>query len=362
MLKTLTIQNFRCFEEISIEPLERVNLIGGKNNVGKTALLEAVWIHHGYYNPELSVRIEGFRGIDSFKANEFLSGLFSGFDRRKTIRISGKDEAGTTRTFRITSNDRDSSSRPLRTTRTSKQPTEEGSAIRQSNQQLTVSGDASIEMRYASSTGFKAQARAFVANDRIDFQRFAGAREPEAIFMSARRRDTPEELAERLSNLDIQRTEMELVRFMSSIDNRVKDVSVQFKAGKPMIFADIGLSLLVPLPLLGDGISRFLGLALAIANAQGGKLLIDEIENGLHYSVLPDVWAAISELARKYNVQVFATTHSHECVLAAHRQFQKGSEYDLRYHRLEWVKGRLVARTLDRETLDATLERGVEYR
>lgn len=59
---------------------------------------------------------------------------------------------------------------------------------------------------------------------------------------------------------------------------------------------------------------RLLGIVLAMANAKDGILLIDEIENGVHYSVQPDLWELIFRLARRLNVQVFATTHSWDSV------------------------------------------------
>jgi len=72
----------------------------------------------------------------------------------------------------------------------------------------------------------------------------------------------------------------------------------------------------VPLRSYGDGINRVFGIILSLCNARNGILLIDEIENGLHYSVQPLVWKTIFQLAQKLNVQVFATTHSRDCVLA----------------------------------------------
>ena len=56
--------------------------------------------------------------------------------------------------------------------------------------------------------------------------------------------------------------------------------------------------------------------------AKDGLLLVDEIENGLHYSKLHEVWKTIDWLSREFNVQVFATTHSYECVVAAHAAFK----------------------------------------
>ncbi|HEK84748.1 MAG TPA: ATPase, partial [Candidatus Aminicenantes bacterium] len=67
MYKSFKINNFRCFEKLELPELERVNLIVGKNNVGKTALLEALFIHCGAYNPELALRVNAFRGIEVIK-------------------------------------------------------------------------------------------------------------------------------------------------------------------------------------------------------------------------------------------------------------------------------------------------------
>ena len=77
----------------------------------------------------------------------------------------------------------------------------------------------------------------------------------------------------------------------------------------------------VPLRSFGDGMNRLLDIVLSLVNAENGILLIDEFENGLHYSVQPDVWRMIFALSQKLNIQVFATTHSKDTVHA----FQKAA-------------------------------------
>ena len=72
----------------------------------------------------------------------------------------------------------------------------------------------------------------------------------------------------------------------------------------------------VPLKTFGDGLNRVFGIILSLCNARNGVLLIDEIENGLHYSVQTAVWRTLFRLARDMNVQVFATSHSWDCVRA----------------------------------------------
>jgi AAA15 family ATPase/GTPase len=113
---------------------------------------------------------------------------------------------------------------------------------------------------------------------------------------------------------------------------------------------------------MGEGIGRLLSIILAIANAKGGTILIDEIENGLHYSVLTDVWKAIADAARRVDVQIFATTHSQECIRAAHEAFENTEQYDFRYHRLEQVKDEIRAVTYDQETLATSDEMNLEMR
>ncbi len=70
----------------------------------------------------------------------------------------------------------------------------------------------------------------------------------------------------------------------------------------------------LPLQSMGDGINRILTIILALVNADNGFLLIDEFENGLHYTVQKQLWDIIFKLAPKLNVQVFVTTHSEDCI------------------------------------------------
>jgi AAA15 family ATPase/GTPase len=119
-----------------------------------------------------------------------------------------------------------------------------------------------------------------------------------------------------------------------------------------------------PLPIrsLGDGMQRVLGIALALVNAKDGLLLIDEIENGLHYSTQPDLWRLIFQLAGKLNVQVFATTHSWDCIEA----FQEAAQEDVQEEgvliRLEYKKGEVSATLFNEQKLAAVTRAQIEVR
>ncbi|MDZ4058467.1 MAG: AAA family ATPase, partial [Bacteroidales bacterium] len=69
-----------------------------------------------------------------------------------------------------------------------------------------------------------------------------------------------------------------------------------------------------PLKSMGDGINRILTIILALVNSDGGYLLIDEFENGLHYSIQDKIWEIIFTISQKLNIQVFITTHSDDCI------------------------------------------------
>src|SRR5207245_797926 len=72
----------------------------------------------------------------------------------------------------------------------------------------------------------------------------------------------------------------------------------------------------IPIGSFGDGMWRLLAIAIAISQCKGGVLLVDEIDTGLHYTVLPAMWRLIMESAHDLDVQVFATTHSSDCIEA----------------------------------------------
>ena len=115
----------------------------------------------------------------------------------------------------------------------------------------------------------------------------------------------------------------------------------------------------VPIGSMGEGTWRMLGLALSIANAEGGVLLVDEIDTGLHYSVMEDMWRMISKQAAALSVQVFATTHSRDCYesLAA----IAGTDPDgVTIQRIERNRGESVS-FVDRAIV-AAAERNIEVR
>ena len=93
MIHTFTIKNFKLFEELKLSGLERITLLGGPNNIGKSTFLEAVYLNHDIDNPLMFTQHLGFRGIVAFKvtAESLFAPLFHNFDTGRVIHL--EDEA-----------------------------------------------------------------------------------------------------------------------------------------------------------------------------------------------------------------------------------------------------------------------------
>lgn len=119
----------------------------------------------------------------------------------------------------------------------------------------------------------------------------------------------------------------------------------------------------VPLKSLGDGVTRMFATALALATSRNGILVLDEAENGIHYSLQRDFWNMVLRTAREYNIQVLATTHSRDCLLGFARASAQTDESDGLFLRLDPVDGhrvRVVRYTV--EDLSVAADLGIEVR
>ena len=118
----------------------------------------------------------------------------------------------------------------------------------------------------------------------------------------------------------------------------------------------------VPLKSLGDGITRLFAAAIALANSRDGFLVVDEAENGIHYSVQRDFWRMILRAAHQYNVQVLATTHSSDCVTGFARAALESDEALGVYVRLERDGDQVRAVEYTEEELATVADQGIEAR
>ena len=359
MYKSFKVQNFRCFKDLDIPHLKRINLIAGKNNVGKTALLEALFIHCGAYNPELTARINAIRGIEAVKielgkwVETPWDSLFYNFDTSDNIELIGEDTIGY-RSLKL---------------RVIRQPSE----LAKMKQFINHSSDESKGVLSSSEVaqvlelrcGKDKQERSFymiIDKKGIRIEPIPPSPPFPGFFQAARMRIPLKEQAERFGKLEVYGKQDILLEILKIIEPRLKRLATVVVAGEPILHGDIGIGRLIPLPVMGEGMVRLADLVLHIGNAPKGVVLIDEIENGIHHSIMPKIWKAIGEAARNFDTQVFATTHSLECIVAAHKAFEESDVYDFQLYRLERINDTINVISYDQEDLATAIEEGFEVR
>ena len=162
-----------------------------------------------------------------------------------------------------------------------------------------------------------------------------------------------------LGQLRMQKRGELILDALRVVEPRLEGIEDNSSSGAPMVCVDVGLPELVPLPVMGAGMTHVARIVLAAATAAGGIVLVDEIENGLHHSVLQDVWKVIAKSVAQFDVQIIATTHSFECVEAAHEALGPDG---FSLHRLEVVDGENRCVTLSPTALSGAIRHNLEMR
>lgn len=371
MYESIRVRNFRSFTDLRLEGLARFNLIGGKNNVGKTALMEALALLHGIplgkVVDDLRKGVVRERGLayETHKIWEEINLLFPKGDLEQMIEVSVQERSEgvqVTHTLEVKSVKWDEVEEDLREALIRSQGLLSlfiGDSLLQRPDQIFL-----LEYRREGQTY-----RSFVAIRGKRSYVTEGWSAPFPVsYRGARVRFLDENVIANFGELMKARGEEMVFKFLRVIEPDLEEVLVLTDYDDHEPFSVLYGALrnfprLVPLHVMGDGMIRLVDLAIRLGNAQNGILLIDEFENGLHWSILPQVWRAFKETARRLNVQVFATTHSYECIQAAHQAFSEDALYDFRFYRLERTEQEgIQAVAFDRETLSTALEMGWEVR
>lgn len=178
------------------------------------------------------------------------------------------------------------------------------------------------------------------------------------VFINAK---TSSDMSTRFNNIQITKRTDKIIKILSQIEPSLQNISL---GSDGIIYCDIGLDRLMPINIMGDGMHRLLSIILAISDTEDGIVLIDEIENGFHYSAQEILWNAILKSAKEFNVQIFATTHSIECIKAFSSSYAKivQNNDDIRLYRIERKDDDFKAVTYDHKTLEASLDSDWEVR
>ncbi len=324
MLSSLEIQNYRNFKHLRIEKLGRVNLIIGKNNTGKTSLLEAVRIlvakdeGLGLLFQVLKDRDEHFEMEDLTPAQKLksLSNLFynreASFDLENPIKINNNDslaEASISFCFvKYQDKELEFPDAPNEfNTILSKMYTQRKYLLPSDNGKIGL-------LRSGSDAGKVIPLSKESISDVLSEINNIPSQILSVQFVSSNK--TNDSLIFELwQKTQLTDSEEEVVKALRLLESDIQRVS--FKRNGNRDYAIVKLKNIaepVSLRSMGDGINRILAIILAMVNCKDGYLLIDEFDNGLHVSVQKQLWEIVFELANRLNIQVFATTHSYDCI------------------------------------------------
>ncbi|MCK4441719.1 MAG: AAA family ATPase, partial [Sulfurovaceae bacterium] len=257
------IKNFKCFDDFKAEGFGRVNLIGGKNNVGKTAFMEAVYMN--------SSKETSFYAIRNIIVARYFSDIF----------LDLFSEVGNKFIENFI---------------------KEKSKIYMNNQIKSSLDDLTVNTVFKST--YKAPKNQY-----------------EKLYSSI----IENELEDRLDS--------SLQEFDNSIE-KFRIINSQPHCKKNGKFYDLNE--------FGDGLGKFVYFILLLLSQKSSIILIDEIENGIHYTNLDKLWEIILTISEQQNVQVFATTHSKECIESYARVSKKLEDEEITFielcHREEEIK------------------------
>lgn len=346
MLSGLEIQNFRCFETVQLIGLRRINVIVGENSAGKTSLLESLFMVCG--GPDIAFRLRTWRGLgDRVPLNvpqlweeSPWRDIFYQYDKNKAVYISLRDSDELTRSLRIHSKPSQAVLIP---------PQSESSQIQEI---------APITFEWSKGNKILGSVQPILTPKGFQVE---GAPEPlKASFFASAILINPVETATRFSSLSKQRQEATFIREIRMVFPQIENLSVEVEAGSPMVHATLAnMPLKVPIGLVSAGVNKLIGLLGGLA--QQRLILIDEIENGFYYKRMPDIWSSIYRFAFTYGSQVFASTHSREC-LEALLPAMEGRENEFCLLRTRKEAGRAVVDTVAGKDLKSALEERVEIR
>ena len=369
MICNFKIENFRLFDEVNIKKLNRINLIVGKNSSGKSAILEAFLFYFSKVSVDSLVdRIYSRQEHLDSRINKYTQPLKSNPVRHffKNHTIPDLNECG----FKLSS---DKHILHVKSAVYIREDIDLGFVRKllsknelkdynydYSDIHLVLNENNVTKMLFPLEASFSNLKRrnARIAHDvnqtPIQFVPTGGISDLEAAT-----------LWDSISLTDLEDYVVDGIKLIEPSSSGITFVENTYSArdGRiPLIKLDNSKE---PMPLksLGDGMTRIFQIILSLVSAKDGVLIVDEFENGLHWSIQNSVWDMVFKLALKLNVQVFCSTHSRDCINSFEKIWNKNENKEsASFMRLVKRNGISVVKEYDLELLSDSLETDVEVR
>lgn len=296
----IEIDNFRGIKHLALDNVKQINLFVGKNNCGKSSVLDAIFLLTGFSNPVLNFRINQFRDYDTFDEEDLILNFYNMIPENH-IHIQGNMVNGDRRDLKITPNVSESQYIIKK---------EDVSSQSLSNKEANTSVGLTMNFSIVKSNGErKSDSSAIIISsqqdDRLKIRKPKDYKETlSGVYINSKFAFSI--AVDKLMAVIKEKQEDVVVKVLQQIEPKIKSISI-LKSG---VNVDVGLSRLVPINMLGDGVRKMLAIITSLYGCKEGVIFIDEIDNGLHFSSLYPLWKAVIKTAELLNVQVFATTHS----------------------------------------------------
>lgn len=346
MLTSIHIQGFKNFKDTQITPLRKVNLILGGQNVGKTSLLEAVYL--------------GASPVGNVSNLPAVFRLAEGSDRQRFLEMTFKGVKGVINLGLDWE--------PLKK-EIGRHMSDEPPFVN-----LITYVNCSIDISNIRGYAYGLELGELVLHQQIDtntlFQSFGREAPPKAVALFKTplaisvNLPTQAEAVQLLDRVVLKRKKRVLLKALQRIEPRLEDLHSLSPDGEQRVYLELeGLPIAVPLPQLGHGFSRLLYLYCSLLVTDAKLALVDEVENGIHYASLPILFKGVQDMAATQGVQTLMTTHSWDCIRAAYKTFaDAGCLQDFQLIRLEREGDNVRAVVINDDMLDTVMEAGYEVR
>lgn len=358
MIRRVSFQNFRGFKHLELPDLAQITLFSGKNNAGKSTVLDGIFLLMDHSNPACFGKLCSFRGFQAVPDFDILwKPLFHQLNADKFIRIFAQLEHDTELTYY-----REDSYSPL-SQNLNKIAPDAVNRFMFSTQSGNTLGFQFTQKK----TSYTETGRFIATPDAITVNMDTSLPDNQKVAMPFTQMinstlsafQSPVEL---FGKLELDGRKNEILHILKKMDSALSDITSITANGQTQLYGNIGGKLL-PMRLAGDGMNRLLFIMLSIMENPNSIILIDEIENGFHYSMYPMIWEAIASAAKKSNCQVIATTHSYECVAGAVEGIDKADMKDnFCFFRLAQEKNGRCAYRFSSDVIRTALDAEMEVR
>jgi AAA15 family ATPase/GTPase len=328
MLNSLLINNYKNIRYLLIPKLGRVNLVWGKNNVGKSTLLEALSIYASNGRASQLYEILKMRGED-LNAFGYRDSITVDDELNAFLPLVSDNKRFILETDGVQVGENEKDVVTIKLVRISRIPTVV-SGNKQTFRLVEPVGAPPIGPVVSQNLGIQMTNHAKQLNYEIDLDGH-GIQNNDLLNLDGMPINMPFNFISSNGNqgtsidklwasVSMSENEDYVIKALQIIEPRIKrfNILTSDSTGSEQGFIPFvlleGENSRVRLSSMGDGINRILTIILSLINCKGGIFLLDEFENGLHYSVQSKLWDIIFELAKNLDVQVFVTTHSNDCI------------------------------------------------